>query len=56
VGDEALAAADEQTHHHGSPFVARIARGADVREGAAARLAVATERLYFFDLATGDAI
>jgi multiple sugar transport system ATP-binding protein len=56
VGDEALAAADEQTHHHGSPFVARIARGADVREGEAARLVVATERLHFFEIATGEAI
>src|SRR6266513_1933083 len=27
VGDEALQAADEQTHHHGSPFIARVERG-----------------------------
>jgi multiple sugar transport system ATP-binding protein len=56
VGDEALAAADVQTHHHGSPFVARVPRGTDAREGEPARLAVETERLQFFDPATGDAI
>ena len=56
VGDEALAAADVQTHHHGSPFVARVPRGTPAREGEQARLAVETERLQFFDPATGDAI
>lgn len=45
-----------QTHHHGSPFVARVARGTVVREGEPARLAVENERLQFFDLETGDAI
>jgi multiple sugar transport system ATP-binding protein len=56
VGGEALAAADEQTHHHGSPFVARVQRGSTAREGQAARLAVDTARLHFFDLETGDGI
>jgi multiple sugar transport system ATP-binding protein len=56
VGDEALAAAEEQTHHRGSPFVARVARGADVREGTRARFVVATEHLHFFDLETGAAL
>ena len=56
VGDEALAAADEQTHHHGSPFVARVARGSMAREREHARLRVDTSRLHFFDLATGGAI
>jgi multiple sugar transport system ATP-binding protein len=56
VGGEALAAADEQTHHHGSPFVARVQRGSTARERQAARLAVDTARLHFFDLETGDGI
>jgi multiple sugar transport system ATP-binding protein len=56
VGDEALAAAEEQTHHHGSPFVARVPRGSEAREGREARLAVDTARLHFFDLQTGEGI
>jgi multiple sugar transport system ATP-binding protein len=56
VGGEALAAADVQTHHHGSPFVARVPRGSTAREGEEARLAVDTARLHFFDLETGDGI
>jgi multiple sugar transport system ATP-binding protein len=56
VGDEALEAADEQTHHHGSPFVARVERGAQVREGEKARLAVDTSRLHFFDLGSGESL
>jgi multiple sugar transport system ATP-binding protein len=56
VGDEALAAADEQTHHHGSPFVARVARDTQAREGQRVRLAVDTRRLHYFDLATGQAL
>jgi multiple sugar transport system ATP-binding protein len=56
VGDEALEAADEQTHHHGSPFVARVERGAQVREGEKARLAVDTSRLHFFDLQSGESL
>jgi len=56
VGGEALAAAEVQTHHHGSPFVARVRRGTAAREGQPAALAVATQRLHFFDLETGEAI
>jgi multiple sugar transport system ATP-binding protein len=55
VGDEALEAADEQTHH-GTPFVARVARGTQAREGEPVQLAVVGERLHFFDLDTGDGI
>src|SRR5579864_1513729 len=56
LGDEALAAADEQTHHHGSPFVARVNRGTGAQEGGPVRLAVNTRLLHFFDLETGTAI
>ena len=56
LGDEALAAADEQTHHHGSPFIARVDRGTTAREGEPIRLAVDLRRLHFFDLQTGAAV
>jgi multiple sugar transport system ATP-binding protein len=56
LGEEALAAADEQTHHHGSPFVARVGRGTQAREGDPVRLAVDTRLLHFFDLETGAAV
>jgi multiple sugar transport system ATP-binding protein len=42
VGEEALEAADEQTQHHGSPFVARVERGISAREGERTRLVVDT--------------
>jgi multiple sugar transport system ATP-binding protein len=56
VGGEALAAADEQTHHHGSPFVARVGRESTAREGEPVRLAADTRRLHFFDVESGEAI
>jgi len=56
VGYEALAAADVQTHHHGSPFVARVARDTEAREGNRVHFAVDTRRLHFFDLETGEAL
>ena len=56
VGEEALEAADEQTHHHGSPFIARVDRGTTAREGDRVTLTVDTRRLHFFDLATGAGI
>jgi multiple sugar transport system ATP-binding protein len=56
LGDEAVEAADEQTHHHGSPFIARVARGTAAREGEPVGLAVDTQLLHFFDLQTGDGI
>jgi multiple sugar transport system ATP-binding protein len=56
VGEEAIEAADEQTHHHGSPFVARVARGTAAREGDQASLTVTTRLLHFFDLETGAAL
>jgi multiple sugar transport system ATP-binding protein len=56
VGDEALQAADEQTHHRGNPFIARVERGTTAREGERAQLHVDTSRLHFFELETGEAI
>jgi multiple sugar transport system ATP-binding protein len=56
VSREALAAADVQTHHRGNPFVARVSRGTQAREGGSVRLAVATRHLHFFDLETGEGI
>jgi multiple sugar transport system ATP-binding protein len=56
VGGEALEAAEEQTHHHGSPWIARIGRTSLAREGEDIELAVATGRMHFFDLDTGAGI
>jgi multiple sugar transport system ATP-binding protein len=56
VGDEALEAAEEQTHHHGSPFIARVERGTAAREGEKTRLYVDTSRLHFFDAQTGESL
>jgi multiple sugar transport system ATP-binding protein len=56
VGDEAVEAADAQTHHHGSPFIAKVARGTGAREGEQAMLTVNTSLLHAFDLESGDAI
>jgi multiple sugar transport system ATP-binding protein len=56
VGGEAIAAADVQTHHHGSPFIARVDRGTAAREGEAARLTIDAARLHFFDLESGAGI
>jgi multiple sugar transport system ATP-binding protein len=56
VSEEALAAADVQTHHHGSPFVARVARTSEAREGSPIALAVGTKHLHFFHLDNGDRI
>jgi len=56
IGDEAVEAADAQTHHHGSPFIAKVARGTAAREGERAELTVNTRLLHFFDLETGSGI
>jgi multiple sugar transport system ATP-binding protein len=56
VGDEAVEAVEEQTHHHGSPFIAKVGRGSEAREGEKTVLTMNTRLLHFFDLETGDAI
>jgi multiple sugar transport system ATP-binding protein len=56
VGAEALDAADAQTHHHGSAWIARVDRGTNAREGERIELAVDTRRLHFFDLESGEGI
>jgi multiple sugar transport system ATP-binding protein len=56
VGEEALEAADEQTHHRGNPFIARVGRTSVAREGDRIELAAATGRMHFFDLETGEAL
>jgi multiple sugar transport system ATP-binding protein len=56
MGGEALEAAEEQTGHHGSPFIARVERGTRAREGEKAQIVVDTRRLHFFDLETGAGI
>jgi len=53
---EAIEAAEELTHHHGTPSVARVDRTSRLREGEQAELAVLTPRLHFFDLETREAI
>ena len=56
IGTEALEAAEEQTHHHGSPFIARVERGTAAREGEKTQLLIDTTRLHFFDLESGAGI
>ncbi|MFN2628272.1 MAG: ABC transporter ATP-binding protein [Gaiellaceae bacterium] len=56
IGAEALEAAVEQTHRHGSPFIARVDRSTAAREGQPIELVVDTRRLHFFDLESGDGI
>jgi multiple sugar transport system ATP-binding protein len=56
VGDEAVEAAEVQTHHHGSPFIAKVVRGTGAREGERAELTVNARLLHFFDLETGSGI
>jgi multiple sugar transport system ATP-binding protein len=56
LGEEALEAAEEQTHHHGAAWTARVARQTLAREGGEVELAVSTGHLHFFDLDTGAGI
>jgi multiple sugar transport system ATP-binding protein len=56
VGDEAVEAADVQTHHHGSPFIAKLDRTSKAREGEQVTLTLDTQLLHFFSLETGAAL
>ena len=56
VGEEALEATEEQTHHHGGAWTARVDRRTLAREGDELELAVSTGHLHFFDLETGAGI
>jgi multiple sugar transport system ATP-binding protein len=56
VGEEAIEATQEQAKEKGSLFVARLERHTRAQEGEKIELAVDTDRLHFFDPATGDGI
>jgi multiple sugar transport system ATP-binding protein len=56
VGDEAVEAAEVQTHHHGTPFIAKVDRTTTAREGEQVALTINTRLLHFFSLETGEAI
>jgi multiple sugar transport system ATP-binding protein len=56
VGEEAVEAAEVQTHHHGSPFIAKVSRGSTAREGERATLTLDTHLLHFFSLENGVAL
>jgi multiple sugar transport system ATP-binding protein len=53
VGEEALAATEEQAKKKGGLFVARLDRGTQAREGEQIELLVKTQRVRFFDPDTG---
>jgi multiple sugar transport system ATP-binding protein len=55
VTAEAIDAGVAQAHE-GTPFVARVDRSTQAREGERVELAVDTRRLHFFDLETGEGI
>jgi multiple sugar transport system ATP-binding protein len=54
AGEEAAEAA--AFRHGDSTWIARVARGADVREGSRARLELDTRMLHFFDPETGGSL
>ncbi len=56
IGKEAIEATQEQTKEKGSLFVARVGRNTRAREGEKVELVVDTDRLHFFDPATGRGI
>jgi multiple sugar transport system ATP-binding protein len=53
---EAIEAAEELTHHHGTPSIARVDRASRAAEGDRVELGVVTSRLHFFDLETRETI
>jgi multiple sugar transport system ATP-binding protein len=56
VGEEAAEATEALAQQKGTPFVARVDRETRAREGGRVDLAVATQRLHFFDPETGAGI
>jgi multiple sugar transport system ATP-binding protein len=56
IGEEAIEATEQQTKGKGSLFVARVGRQSTAREGDRVELLVTTNRLHFFDPATGRGI
>ena len=56
IGEEAIEATEQQTKGKGSLFVARVGRQSTAREGERIELLVTTNRLHFFDPATGRGI
>jgi multiple sugar transport system ATP-binding protein len=56
IGEEAIEATEQQARGKGSLFVARLDRHTRAREGENIELAVDTDRLHFFDPATGEGI
>ena len=53
---EAVAALEQHAEARGTPFVARVGRESQAREGEPVEVAVDLRRLHFFDLETGAAI
>jgi multiple sugar transport system ATP-binding protein len=56
MGEEAIEATAEQAKQKGSLFVARLGRETRAREGEQVELVASSERLHFFDPATGRGI
>jgi multiple sugar transport system ATP-binding protein len=56
MGAEVMEATEEQAKRRGSPFVARLGRGARAREGERIDLLVRAENVHFFDPETGRGI
>jgi multiple sugar transport system ATP-binding protein len=54
--EEDVTALEAQAERGGAPFVARVDRETQAREGGQVKLVVDTRRLHFFDLETGQAI
>jgi multiple sugar transport system ATP-binding protein len=56
VGEDAIEATQQQATGKGSLFVARLDRHTRAQEGEQIELVVDTDRLHFFDPATGEGI
>jgi len=56
IAEEAVEAIAERARHEGIPFVARVERLTNAREGEPLDLVVDVEQLHFFDPETGSGI